>query len=86
MKTIQEIQKAINQFNNTSDECVVEDVPSFCNTLLVTIGNTEVAQIFINNKNEVLNIYFKSEELGIDKKLNEKILTYDFGEFNGREI
>ena len=86
MKTIQEIQKAINQFNNTSDECVVEDVPSFCNTLLVTIGNTEVAQIFINNKNEVLNIYFKSEELGIDKKLNEKILTYDFGKFNGREI
>ena len=86
MKTIQKIQKAINQFNNTSDECVVEDVPSFCNTLLVTIGNTEVAQIFINNNNEVLNIDFKSEELGIDKKLNEKILTYDFGEFNGCEI
>ena len=83
MKTIQKIQKAINQFNNTNDECVVEDVPSFCNTLLVTIGNTEVAQIFINNNNEVLNIDFKSEELGIDKKLNEKILTYDFGEFNG---
>ena len=86
MKTIQEIQKAINQFNNTNDECVVEDVPSFCNTLLVTIGNTEVAQIFINNNNEILNIDFKSEELGIDKKLNEKILTYDFGEFNGFEI
>lgn len=86
MKTIQEIQKAINQFNNTNDECVVEDVPSFCNTLLVTIGNTEVAQIFINNNNEILNIDFKSEELGIDKKLNEKILTYNFGEFNGYEI
>ena len=86
MKTIQEIQKAINQFNNTNDECVVEDVPSFCNTLLVTIGNTEVAQIFINNNNEILNIDFKSEELGIDKKLNEKILTYNFGGFNGCEI
>ena len=86
MKTIQEIQKAINQFNNTNDECVVEDVPSFFFFFLVTIGNTEVAQIFINNNNDVLNIDFKSEELGIDKKLNEKILTYDFGEFNGCEI
>ena len=86
MNTIAEIKNAINLFNNTNAECLIEDIPNFCNSLLVTIGNTEVAQILIDNDNKITNIGFKQSELGKDGILNEKILSYDFEKFNGCEI
>lgn len=52
-------------------EVVIEDVPNFCNSLLITVENQEVGQVFIDNNDNIINVGIKVDGNLINEKVVE---------------
>lgn len=49
----------------------IEDVPNFCNSLLITVENQEVGQVLIDNNDNIVNVGLKVNSNLINEKVTE---------------
>ena len=49
----------------------IEDVPNFCNSLLITVENQEVGQVLIDNNDNIVNVGLKVNSSLVNEKVTE---------------
>lgn len=49
----------------------IEDVPNFCNSLLITIENQEVGQVLVDNNDNIVNVGLKVNSNLVNEKVTE---------------
>lgn len=49
----------------------IEDVPNFCNSLLITVENQEVGQVLVDNNDNIVNVGLKVNSNLVNEKVTE---------------
>lgn len=50
---------------------IIEDVPNFCNSLLITVENQEVGQVLVDNNDNIVNVGLKVNSNLVNEKVAE---------------
>lgn len=70
MSNLKGLENLIGKYTE-GKEVVIEDVPNFCNSLLITVENQEVGQVFIDNNDNIINVGIKADGNLINEKVVE---------------
>lgn len=70
MSNLKGLENFIGKYTE-GKEVVIEDVPNFCNSLLITVENQEVGQVFIDNNDNIINVGIKVDGNLINEKVVE---------------
>ena len=55
MKNLKSLENLIGRYTE-GKVVAIEDVPNFCNSLLITVENQEVGQVLVDNNDNIINV------------------------------
>lgn len=70
MRNLKGLENLIGRYTE-GKVVVIEDVPSFCNSLMITVENQEVGQILIDNNDNIVNVGLKVNGNLVNEKVTE---------------
>ena len=70
MRNLKGLESLIERYTE-GKEVVIEDVPNFCNSLMITVENQEVGQVLVDNNDNVVNVDFKVNSNLVNEKVTE---------------
>lgn len=70
MKNLKSLENLIGRYTE-GKTVVIEDVPNFCNSLLITVENQEVGQVLVDNNDNIVNVGLKVNGNWVNEKVIE---------------
>lgn len=70
MRNLKGLENLIGRYTE-GKVVVIEDVPNFCNSLLITVENQEVGQVLVDNNDNIVNVGLKVNGNWINEKVIE---------------
>lgn len=70
MRNLKSLENLIGRYTE-GKVVAIEDVPNFCNSLLITVENQEVGQVLIDNNDNIVNVGLKVNSNLINEKVTE---------------
>ena len=70
MKNLKSLENLIGRYTE-GKVVTIEDVPNFCNSLMITVENQEVGQVFIDNNDNIVNVCLKINSSLVNEKVTE---------------
>lgn len=70
MKNLKSLENLIGRYTE-GKAVTIEDVPNFCNSLLITVENQEVGQVLVDNNDNIVNVGFKVNGNWVNEKVIE---------------
>lgn len=70
MKNLKGLETLIGRYTE-GKAVAIEDVPNFCNSLLITVENQEVGQVLVDNNDNIVNVGLKVNSNLINEKVAE---------------
>lgn len=70
MRNLKSLENLIERYTE-GKVVAIEDVPNFCNSLLITVENQEVGQVLVDNNDNIVNVGLKVNGNWINEKVIE---------------
>ncbi len=70
MRNLKSLENLIGRYTE-GKAVAIEDVPNFCNSLLITVENQEVGQVLIDNNDNIVNVGLKVNSSLVNEKVTE---------------
>lgn len=70
MKNLKSLENLIGRYTE-GKVVAIEDVPNFCNSLLITVENQEVGQVLVDNDDNIVNVGLKVNSSLVNEKVTE---------------
>lgn len=70
MKNLKSLENLIERYTE-GKVVAIEDVPNFCNSLLITVENQEVGQVLVDNNDNIVNVGLKVNSNLVNEKVTE---------------
>lgn len=70
MRNLKGLENLIGRYTE-GKAVVIEDVPNFCNSLLITVENQEVGQVLVDNNDNIVNVGLKVNGNWVNEKVIE---------------
>lgn len=70
MKNLKSLENLIERYTE-GKVVTIEDVPNFCNSLLITVENQEVGQVLVDNDDNIVNVGLKVNSSLVNEKVTE---------------
>ncbi len=70
MRNLKSLESLIERYTE-GKEVVIEDVPNFCNSLIISVENQEVGQVFVDNNDNIVNVDLKVNSNVVNEKVTE---------------
>lgn len=70
MRNLKSLESLIGRYTEDK-EVTIEDVPNFCNSLMITVENQEVGQVLIDNNDNIVNVGLKINSNLVNEKVTE---------------
>lgn len=70
MRNLKGLENLIERYTE-GKAVAIEDVPNFCNSLLITVENQEVGQVLIDNDDNIVNVGLKVNSNLVNEKVTE---------------
>lgn len=70
MKNLKSLENLIERYTE-GKVVAIEDVPNFCNSLLITVENQEVGQVLVDNDDNIVNVGLKVNSSLVNEKVTE---------------
>lgn len=70
MKNLKGLENLIGRYTE-GKVVAIEDVPNFCNSLLITVENQEVGQVLVDNDDNIVNVGLKVNSSLVNEKVTE---------------
>ena len=70
MRNLKSLESLIEKYTE-GKEVVIEDVPNFCNSLMITVENQEVGQVLVDNNDNIVNVGLKINSSLVNEKATE---------------
>ena len=70
MKNLKSLENLIGRYTE-GKVVAIEDVPNFCNSLLITVENQEVGQVLVDNNDNIVNVGLKVNSNLVNEKVTE---------------
>lgn len=70
MRNLKGLENLIGRYTE-GKVVTIEDVPNFCNSLLITVENQEVGQVLVDNNDNIVNVDLKVNSNLVNEKVTE---------------
>ena len=70
MKNLKSLENLIGRYTE-GKVVAIEDVPNFCNSLMITVENQEVGQVLVDNNDNIIDVGLKVNSNLINEKVTE---------------
>lgn len=70
MRKLKDLENLIGRYTE-GKVVTIEDVPNFCNSLLITVENQEVGQVLVDNNDNIVNVGLKVNSNLVNEKVTE---------------
>lgn len=70
MRNLKGLENLIERYTE-GKAVAIEDVPNFCNSLLITVENQEVGQVLIDNDDNIVNVGLTVNSNLVNEKIAE---------------
>lgn len=70
MRNLKGLENLIGKYTE-GKAVTIEDVPNFCNSLLITVENQEVGQVLVDNNDNIVTVGFKVNGNLVNEKVTE---------------
>ena len=70
MKNLKGLENLIERYTE-GKVVAIEDVPNFCNSLLITVENQEVGQVLVDNNDNIVDVGLKVNSSLVNEKVTE---------------
>lgn len=70
MRNLKGLENLIERYTE-GKAVAIEDVPNFCNSLLITVENQEVGQVLIDNDDNIVNVGLTVNSNLVNEKVAE---------------
>ena len=70
MKNLKGLENLIGRYTE-GKVVTIEDVPNFCNSLMITVENQEVGQVLIDNNDNIVNVGLTVNSSLVNEKVAE---------------
>lgn len=70
MKNLKSLENLIGRYTE-GKVVAIEDVPNFCNSLMITVENQEVGQVLVDNNDNIVNVGLKVNSSLVNEKVTE---------------
>lgn len=70
MRNLKGLENLIGRYTE-GKAVTIEDVPNFCNSLLITVENQEVGQVLVDNNDNIVNVDLRVNSNLINEKATE---------------
>lgn len=70
MRNLKGLESLIERYTE-GKEVVIEDVPNFCNSLMISVENQEVGQVLVDNDDNIINVDLKVNSNVVNEKVTE---------------
>lgn len=70
MENLKGLENLIERYTE-GKAVTIEDVPNFCNSLLITVENQEVGQVLIDNDDNIVNVGLTVNSNLVNEKVAE---------------
>lgn len=70
MRNLKGLENLIGRYTE-GKTVTIEDVPNFCNSLLITVENQEVGQVLVDNNDNIVNVGLKVNSNLVNEKVAE---------------
>lgn len=70
MRNLKGLENLIERYTE-GKAVTIEDVPNFCNSLLITVENQEVGQVLIDNDDNIVNVGLTVNSNLVNEKVAE---------------
>lgn len=70
MRNLKGLENLIERYTE-GKAVAIEDVPNFCNSLLITVENQEVGQVLVDNNDNIVNVGLKVNSNLVNEKVTE---------------
>ena len=70
MRNLKSLESLIEKYTE-GKEVIIEDVPNFCNSLMITVENQEVGQVLVDNNDNIVNVGLKVNGNLVNEKVTE---------------
>lgn len=70
MRNLKGLENLIERYTE-GKTVAIEDVPNFCNSLLITVENQEVGQVLIDNDDNIVNVGLTVNSNLVNEKVAE---------------
>ena len=68
MRNLKGLENLIGKYTE-GKVVTIEDVPNFCNSLLITVENQEVGQVLVDNNDNIVNVGLKVNSSLVNEKV-----------------
>ena len=70
MRNLKSLENLIGRYTE-GKVVAIEDVPNFCNSLIISIENQEVGQVLVDNNDNIINVDLKVNSNLVNEKVTE---------------
>lgn len=70
MRNLKSLENLIGRYTE-GKVVAIEDIPNFCNSLLITVENQEVGQVLIDNNDNIVNVGLTVNSSLVNEKVTE---------------
>lgn len=70
MRNLKGLENLIGKYTE-GKVVAIEDVPNFCNSLLITVENQEVGQVLVDNNDNIVSVGLKVNGNLVNEKVTE---------------
>lgn len=70
MRNLKGLESLIERYTE-GKEVTIEDVPNFCNSLMISVENQEVGQVLVDNNDNIVNVGLKVNSNLVNEKVTE---------------